>query len=74
MGSRKLILSLLFTIILLGCTATNSPRPEKSLKQLFDEGWEFYLYNQEGQYKLVLQKETETGVLILDYFNSIDKP
>lgn len=75
MYARKLIilLNIIIFISLIGCSSKNPKVPEKSLTHLLNEGWEFFVYDQGGQYKLVLQKETNKGVQIIDYFNSMDK-
>lgn len=69
---KKLLLILLLCSIF-GCSNTSkSKTPDLSqtnLKRLFEEGWEFYIF--EG--KLVLQKETEKGVLIKDFFKTLGK-
>jgi hypothetical protein len=59
---------LLSTVLCLtSCSAIFNTTKEPTLDELFEDGWEFYIYNND----LVLKKETSTGIIIKDYFNKV---
>ena len=66
MQINKLIF-ILITLFLSSCSLIFKPAQEQTLDELFNDGWEFYVYNGD----LVLKKETSSGVVIKDYFNKL---